>query len=90
MAVNVAQLLESRKIDPRADLQREALRVAEEYEKEASRRILHMQISMAGLEVRGAKQRGHGSQMQGPESVFFQDEGHMLGSGNGHYGQGQF
>ncbi|EPE36131.1 Winged helix DNA-binding protein [Glarea lozoyensis ATCC 20868] len=75
-------LLESRKVDPRAELQREALRMAEDYEKEAGRRILHMHISMAGIEVKSPK-RSHGGQA---DAAFFQDEGHRLGGGPGNRG----
>jgi hypothetical protein len=65
--------------------------MAEDYEKEASRRILHMQIMMAGLEVRGPKNRGGpGGQYQGRDSSFFQDEGHLLGGSNGHLNTSHF
>jgi hypothetical protein len=88
---NMPQLLESRKIDARADLQREALRMAEEYEKESSRRIFHMQIAMCDLQVRGPKHRGgQGGQYQGGDSSFFQDDGHLLGGSNGHLNTSHF
>ncbi|KAG9232239.1 26S proteasome subunit RPN7-domain-containing protein [Amylocarpus encephaloides] len=53
-------LLEARKTNPRDEIQREALRVADEYEKEATTRIFHTQVTMAGLEVKPVKHRSGG------------------------------
>ncbi|KAF4637910.1 hypothetical protein G7Y89_g172 [Cudoniella acicularis] len=54
----VDRLLEAVPSSPRASLQKEALDMAENYEREARRRILHMNLSMADLEVRGPKRSG--------------------------------
>ncbi|KAH6681976.1 COP9 signalosome-like protein complex subunit 1 [Halenospora varia] len=70
----VDRLLEAVPSDSRANLQNEALTMAENYENEARRRILHMNISMVDLEVKNPKRPGgmNMAQMSGASDDFFQ------------------
>ncbi|CAG8960484.1 hypothetical protein HYFRA_00008203 [Hymenoscyphus fraxineus] len=58
-------LLEARKTNPRQETFREALDLAEEFQKESRRRIFHMSIKMANLEVVPLKGRGINNQSFG-------------------------
>ncbi|CAG8981788.1 hypothetical protein HYALB_00004731 [Hymenoscyphus albidus] len=58
-------LLEARKTNPRQETFREALDLTEEFQKESRRRIFHMSIKMANLEVVPQKGRGINNQSFG-------------------------
>jgi COP9 signalosome complex subunit 1 len=62
------QLLTSVPSAPRSTLQGDALKTAKEYEREARRRIQHMNIAGAELEIKGAKGRGN-NQLSGLDDM---------------------
>lgn len=43
---------------PRIALQTAALKIANDYEREARNRLLHMNVALADLEVKGTKRNG--------------------------------
>ncbi|TVY43616.1 COP9 signalosome complex subunit [Lachnellula occidentalis] len=53
----IDKLLEAVPSNPRTELQRGALQITDDYAREARRRIMHMNVSMGELEVKG--KRGH-------------------------------
>ena len=63
--------------EPRPNLQRDALKTAKDYEREARRRLLHMNIVAADLDIKVSK-RGAGQQL-GPMDELF-DGGRELRS----------
>lgn len=56
---NMMQLLVAVQTDARADMQRQALEVAQRYEEEAKERLRRMGILAAGLEVAGGRRAMH-------------------------------
>lgn len=77
MKLTIPQLLEAVPSNPRTKLQREALEMTDDYAREARRRIMHMNISMSDLEVRGAKRGGH---LGGMDDLFGEGMGRELRS----------
>ncbi|RDL40449.1 Winged helix DNA-binding protein [Venustampulla echinocandica] len=73
----VDRLLEALPSNQRAEAQREALQMAGDFEREARRRILRMNIGMADLEVKGLKR---GGQHPGAVDDFFDAHAHAGGN----------
>lgn len=72
------QLLEVVPSNRRAESQQEALKMAREYERDARRRILRMNIGLADLEVKGAKR---GGQLSSAADDFLDAHAHVHASG---------
>ncbi len=77
---DILQLLTSVPSAPRATLQSDTLKTAKEYEREARRRIQHMNIAAADLEIKGKR----GNQLGSMDNLY--DHGRDLRS----RGQGGF
>jgi len=73
----IHQLLEAVPSNPRTKLQRDALEMTDDYTREARRRIMHMNVSMADLEVKGSKRGGH---LAGMDDLFSEGMGRELRS----------
>ena len=68
-AANQIQLLTSVPSAPRSTLQRDALKTAKGYEREARRRIQQMNIAAADLDIKAPK-RGGGQQLGSMDELF--------------------
>jgi COP9 signalosome complex subunit 1 len=82
IVLTISQLLTSVPSSSRAALHNEVLKTAKEYEREARRRIQHMNIVAADIEIKGNKNRSH----LGAMDEFFADSigsGRELRSGRG-------
>ncbi|TVY82137.1 COP9 signalosome complex subunit [Lachnellula suecica] len=76
----IDRLLEAVPSNPRTELQRGALKVTDDYSREARRRIMHMNVNMADLEVKSTKSRGFGQGFGGSDDLYGEPVGRELRS----------